>query len=55
MTPQREGYVVGRTPPFYKKKGAASFCKRSDQDGVSFFPEEEGTALGAPQGVSLMS
>ena len=31
---------------------AASFCKRSDQNGASFL-EEEGTALGAPRGVSL--
>ena len=30
----------------------ASFCKRSDQNGGSL-PEEEGTALGAPRGVSL--
>ena len=33
----------------------APFCKRtsSDQNGVSFLLEEEGTALGAPRGVSL--
>ena len=41
----------GRLPP--RRKGA-SFCKRSDQNIVSF-PEEEGTALGAPRGVSLLS
>ena len=28
----------------------ASFCERSDQNGV-YFPEEEGTALGAPRSV----
>ena len=33
---------------------AAAFCKRSDQKGVSF-PEEEGTTLGAPRGISLLS
>ena len=39
----------GRLPPRRKE---APFCKRSDQNGASF-PEEEGTALGAPRGVSL--
>ena len=40
-------------PPVHPFGGlVASFYKRSDQNGASFL-EEEGTALGAPRGVSL--
>ena len=49
MTPVAAKFYSPSAP-----SGGASFCKRSDQNSASF-PEEEGTALSAPRGVSLLS